>query len=175
LTVSFNENIFLLLHVLQLTIISEKLGKLPEADLVFVTSEKAKRFMRKLPDKAASHLSLQFPGTPLEALDIMQKMLEIHPGKRISVVDSLAHPFFGPLHNPDDEPISTHPFDFSFEDEKLHRMRLQELIWLEVGNFRPSALPVAPRRHHMHEVHATNAFRHESQLTTASGAKRKDP
>ncbi len=33
-----------------------------------------------------------------------------------------------------------------FEDEKLHRIRLQELIWEEVGDFRPQCLPVPPRR-----------------------------
>jgi mitogen-activated protein kinase 1/3 len=151
-----------------LTIISEKLGKLPENDLNFVTSEKAKRFMRKLPDKPPAHLSLQFPGTPLEGLDVMRKMLEVHPGKRISVVDALKHPFFGPLHNPDDEPVSPAPFDFSFEDEKLHRVRLQELIWKEVGHFRPAALPVAPRRNQSNQSPPR-------QLVPASGAKRKDP
>jgi serine/threonine protein kinase len=130
----------------QLTIISEKLGKLPEADLDFVTSDKAKRFMRKLPNKTPIHFSLLFPGTPLEALDSLRKMLEIHPRKRITVEESLKHPFFEPLHNPDDEPVSRRPFDFSFENEKLHRLRLQELIWEEVGDFRTDALPVAPRR-----------------------------
>lgn len=130
----------------QLTIISDKLGKLPESALDFVTSDKAKRFMRKLPNKVPVQFSLQFPGTSLEALDIMRKMLEIHPGKRISVEDALRHPFFSPLHIPNDEPVSSRPFDFSFENEKLHRLRLQELIWEEVGNFRPTCLPVAPSK-----------------------------
>jgi len=130
----------------QLTIITEKLGKLPEGDLDFVTSDKAKRFMRKLPNKVPVHFSIQFPGTSLEALDVLRKMLEIHPGKRITVDEALRHPFFAPLHNPDEEPVSHRPFDFSFEDEKLYRARLQELIWEECGKFRPSCLPVAPRR-----------------------------
>jgi serine/threonine protein kinase len=114
--------------------------------LDFVTSEKAKRFMKKLPNKTPIHLSLQFPDVPLEALDVMRKMLEIRPDKRITVDQALQHPFFDALHNPADEPVSSRPFDFSFENEKLHRVRLQELIWQEVGNFRPMALPVAPRK-----------------------------
>lgn len=132
--------------MLQLTIISEKLGKLPEAELDFVTSEKAKRFMRKLPTKEPTPLTTQFPNTPVEALDLMRKMLEIHPRKRIKVEDTLAHPFLAQLHNPDDEPVAETPFDFSFENEKLVRLRLQELIWREAGDFRPSCLPVVPSR-----------------------------
>jgi mitogen-activated protein kinase 1/3 len=89
---------------------------------------------------------LQFPGAPIDALDAMRKMLEVHPRKRATVNESLLHNFFSTLHNPDDEPVSSRPFDFSFENEKLHRLRLQELIWKEVGDFRPSCLPVAPRR-----------------------------
>jgi mitogen-activated protein kinase 1/3 len=133
-------------YIAQLTIIADKLGKLSEADLDFVTSEKAKRFMKKLPNKAPVHLSLQFPGASLEALDVLRKMLEIHPSKRITVNQALEHPFFESLHNPSDEPVSSRPFDFSFENEKLHRLRLQELIWREVGSFRPEVLPVAPIR-----------------------------
>lgn len=139
-------------YIDQLTIISEKLGKLPDVDLDFVTSEKAKRFMKKLPNKTPVHLSLQFPGAPLDALDCLRKMLEIHPRKRITVDESLKHSFFEQLHNPADEPISSRPFDYSFEDQKLHRVRLQELIWKEVADFRPSCLPIAPRRTEMGNV-----------------------
>jgi serine/threonine protein kinase len=102
--------------------------------------------MRKLPSKAPVHFSLQFPGTPPEALDVMRKMLEIHPSKRSTVNEALEHPFFAPLHNLSDEPVSSRTFDFSFEKGKLDRPRLRELIWEEVGRFRPSCLPVAPRR-----------------------------
>jgi serine/threonine protein kinase len=102
--------------------------------------------MMKLPNKTPVHLTLQFPDTPLDALDIMRKMLEIRPDKRITVAKALEHPFFETLHNPSDEPVSSRSFDFSFENEKLVRIRLQQLIWEEVGHFRPLALPVAPRR-----------------------------
>jgi serine/threonine protein kinase len=129
-----------------LTIITEKLGKLSEPDLDFVTSDKAKRFMRKLPNKPATPLNIQFPNTPSDALDLMRSMLSIHPRLRINVENALAHPFLSQLHSPEDEPRAEKPFDFSFEREKLHRLRLQELIWLECGHFRPSCLPVAPRR-----------------------------
>ena len=101
--------------------------------------------MRRLPDKPPLSLRRQFPNTPPLALDLLDKMLQIHPEKRITVNGALRHPFLEPLHNPHDEPVAEEPFDFGFEDEMLHRARLQELIWKEVGSFRPSCLPVAPK------------------------------
>lgn len=133
-------------YIDQLTLITTKLGKLPEDELDFVTSEKARRFMRKLPNKAVAPLSQQFPNASAECLDLLRQMLQIHPRKRITIEDALKHPFMAQLHSEEDEPVCDRPFDFSFEDEKLHRIRLQELIWEEVGDFRPACLPVPPRK-----------------------------
>jgi len=133
-------------YIDQLTLITTKLGKLPEDDLDFVTSEKARRFMRKLPRKSVVPLSQQFPNASPECLDLLTQMLHIHPRKRITVEDALKHPFMAQLHSEEDEPVCDRSFDFSFEDAKLHRIRLQELIWEEVGDFRPACMPVPPRR-----------------------------
>lgn len=126
----------------QLTLITEKLGKLSAREMDFVTSSKAKNFLRKLPDKPVIPLAHQFPKASKSAIDLLERMLQIHPRKRINVEDALKHPFFAPYHNVEDELTAPTPFDFSFEDEKLHRVRLQELIWQEVGDFRPTCLPV---------------------------------
>ncbi|KAL7436965.1 hypothetical protein ACHAXM_005438 [Skeletonema potamos] len=133
-------------YIDQLNLITAKLGKLPDKDLDFVTSEKARRFMRKLPNNKVVPLSKQFPNAPPECIDLLRQMLQIHPSKRITVKEALKHPFMAQLHNEEDEPLCNSPFDYSFEDEKLHRIRLQELIWEEVGDFRPQCLPAAPRR-----------------------------
>mmetsp|Transcript_22158 Transcript_22158/g.33736 ORF Transcript_22158/g.33736 Transcript_22158/m.33736 type:complete len:575 (-) Transcript_22158:230-1954(-) len=132
-------------YIDQLTLITEKLGKPSERDMDFVTSEKAKRFLRKLPVKDPVPLSKQFPRASPEAIDLLSSMLQIHPRKRIDVSEALAHPFFASLHSPESEPVAHAPFNFDFENEKLHRVRLQELIWAECGEFRPSCLPVPTR------------------------------
>jgi len=130
----------------QLTIISAKLGKLTEEEMEFVTSEKARKFLKKLPNKKPLPLQAQFPGASAVALDAMRNMLQVPPAQRATVTETLRHEFFASLFSKEDvEPKGT-PFDFSFEKEKLHRLRLQELIWKEAGGFRPSCLPVAPTR-----------------------------
>ena len=91
-------------------------------------------------------MSSLFPRTPKDAQDSLHRMLQIHPKKRATCEEALAHPFFSQLHSESDEPVAESKFDFSFEKEKLKRLRLKELIWEEVGGFRPGCLPVAPRR-----------------------------
>jgi mitogen-activated protein kinase 7 len=48
-------------------------------------------------------------------LDLLEKLLDFDPSKRISVEDALAHPYLEPYHDPTDEPIHPRVFDFSFE------------------------------------------------------------
>lgn len=102
--------------------------------------------MRKLTNKTPVPLSQQLPAGNSASLDALRQMLQIHPKHRATVGQSLKHPFFESLHSPKDEPVSSRPFDFSFEREKLRRLRLQELIWREIGDLRPGAMPVAPTK-----------------------------
>jgi serine/threonine protein kinase len=67
----------------------------------------------------------------------MDKMLTFDPNKRITVVEALAHPYFAALHNEEQEIACDTPFDFSFEDVKMDKDKLQELMLEEVYKARP--------------------------------------
>jgi len=132
-------------YINQLTIISKKIGKPTPRELEFVSSEKAKRFMMRLDDTPPRSLSSYFPKATPDAIDLLGKMLKIDPTSRCDVEEALAHPYLKALHNKDDEPEAGFLFDFSFEDEVLDRIRLKELIWQEIGAFRPEC-KVTPGR-----------------------------
>jgi mitogen-activated protein kinase 1/3 len=124
-------------YIAQLRLICEKLGKPRDEDLDFVTSERARRFMNSLPDKAPVPLSELFPQHKKEkqALDLLKKMLEIHPKRRVCIAEALSHPFLESLHNEDDEPVHEKLFAFEFEHEDLSRERVQQLIWEEMREY----------------------------------------
>ncbi|ETV86594.1 CMGC/MAPK protein kinase [Aphanomyces astaci] len=124
-------------YIHQLQIICDKLGTPTEDELHFVTSEKARRFMKSQPNKPKIPLDRLFPNVKPNALDLLDKMLVFDPSKRISVEEALQHPYLESLHNSDDEPKSTKPFSFEFEKENLTKRRLQELIAEEVCHFHP--------------------------------------
>lgn len=133
-------------YIAQLRLICDKLGKPAEKDLDFVTSERARKFMLSLPNKAPTPMGDLFPSfrNERDALDLLRRMLDIHPVKRITVDEALEHQYLASLHNPSDEPVSDFHFSFDFENEDLPRERVQELIWEEIRGFHPEIADVNP-------------------------------
>jgi len=66
-------------------------------------------------------------------------MLTFHPNKRPNVEECLAHPYFNDLHNPEEEPVCTAPFDWSFDDIELTKENLQSLIYEEALRYHPDS------------------------------------
>lgn len=141
----------------QLRLICEKLGKPLAEDLDFVSSDKARKFLAGLPNSTSPPLENQFSGTPPDAVDLLKKMLQINPKKRITVDDALMHPFFNSIRDPRDMYTTNSVFDYSFENQTLDRIRLKELIWEEMINFRPGCLPVPSRREDDASVSSRNS------------------
>jgi len=125
-------------YIDQLRKICQKLGKPKSADLDFVTSEKARRFILSLPETNAVNIGSMFPDVDPNAVDLLQKMLQFHPARRISVEEALAHPFMETLHVESDEPSAACEPVFEFEGEDLGRDRLQQLLYAEMCHFTPS-------------------------------------
>jgi serine/threonine protein kinase len=73
-----------------------------------------------------------FPAAPPDAIDLLDRMLRFDPEKRISVAEALAHPYLSVFHDPDDEPVAEHAFDFEFERQSLSNGQVKELIRKEV-------------------------------------------
>nr|CCA26397.1 mitogenactivated protein kinase putative [Albugo laibachii Nc14] len=134
-------------HVHQLSLILQLVGspKSPE-ELEFVTNQKARRWIAKQPHYEKKLFASVCPSAPESAVDLMNKLLQFDPRKRISIDKALAHPFLKPYRNAEMfESVADTVFDFGFEQQKskrseLTQQMLRQLIFEDVCAFHPEAM-----------------------------------
>ena len=100
-------------------------------DLDFIKKKEAKEFFLKLVKRTKLTWSSLFPNANPIALDLLEKMLTFNPKKRYTVDQCISHPYFEGLHDPEQEPITTAPFDWSFDAVELTKENLQSMIYDE--------------------------------------------
>jgi len=69
-----------------------------------------------------------------QAIDLLEKMLELDAEQRITAEEALQHPYFEEYHDPDDEPTAE-VFVDPYEKEKLSVEDLRRLTWEEMQSF----------------------------------------
>ncbi|CDS06216.1 Putative CMGC/MAPK protein kinase [Lichtheimia ramosa] len=122
-------------YVDQLNQILGILGTPDEETLRRVGSERAQVYIRSLPHMPKILFQNLYPRANPLAIDLLNKLLEFDPAKRITVEEALAHPYLSAYHDVDDEPVHTETFDFSFEVvESIEDMR--KMIAQEVMSFK---------------------------------------
>ncbi|KAL3833460.1 hypothetical protein ACJIZ3_008196 [Penstemon smallii] len=124
-------------YVHQLRLITELLGTPDETSLKFLRSDNARRYVKQLPLYPKQQLSVRFPSMSPMALDLLGKMLVFDPTQRITVDEALCHPYLSSLHDINDEPISSRPFNYDFEQPSITEENIKELIFRESLAFNP--------------------------------------
>jgi len=126
-------------YVEQLNLIISIIGKPSAESTSWITSDRSRRYLLSLPEAPPADFSARYPSAPPEAIDLLNKMLTLNPDERITAEEALAHPYFAEYHDPEDEPVAPHPFNFEYELDDLPHEELKDLITATIRDFRPPA------------------------------------
>ncbi|GFN77391.1 mitogen-activated protein kinase [Plakobranchus ocellatus] len=128
-------------HINQLNKILHLVGTPSEDFIKKIASKDAQTYIRKLPKQKKQDYRTYFAGANEEAIDLLERMLDLDPDSRISVEDALCHPYIVQFHDPEDEPTAP-KFDSSFESlVDANTSGWRKLVYEEVVNFKPKQRP----------------------------------
>jgi serine/threonine protein kinase len=116
------------IHMLR-TIVAVTGTPAPE-DMSFMFGE-VPNFVLQMEKSDAQSFDAMYPDAHHEATDLLSKLLVFDPRKRLSVEQALKHPYFQEFHDPGDEPVCAHEFDFDFEIGLTSKEECRELVQRE--------------------------------------------
>ncbi|RUS75800.1 hypothetical protein EGW08_016427, partial [Elysia chlorotica] len=123
-------------HIDQLNKILNLVGKPSEEFIQKIASKDAQTYIRKLPKTKKQDYRKYFAGANEQAIDLLERMLDLDPDSRITIDGALQHPYIVQYHDPEDEPTAAH-FDSSFEGQNLNMDGWRKLVYDTVVNFKP--------------------------------------
>jgi serine/threonine protein kinase len=127
-------------YVHQLNLITKVIGSPSDDELHFISSEKAKRYIRSLPKNERVSFQAMWPQANAAAVDLLDKMLVFEPCKRITVEGALGHSYLASLHDLSDEPTCHGPVNFNFDSENISPEGVREEIMRDIAVFHPEEL-----------------------------------
>ena len=101
-------------------------GRPSDEDIAAIQSPFAQDMLESLPAGAPMRLGTIFPVAPPDALDLLGKLLQFNPAKRITVEEALRHPFVRQFHNPSTEPNAPSVISIPVNDNKKVHPTLTE-------------------------------------------------
>ncbi|CAJ0924923.1 unnamed protein product [Ranitomeya imitator] len=99
-------------------------------------SKHAQDYLKMLPEKQKKNFKELFPTMSALEIDLLDKMLDLDPERRLSAAECLAHPYLEEYNDSDPDPPAE-KYDDSFESLDLPISEWKSLSHMEVMTFEP--------------------------------------
>ncbi|EKU21961.1 mitogen-activated protein kinase 4 [Nannochloropsis gaditana CCMP526] len=125
-------------HLIRLQ--TRTLGSPSEENLKWVTREKARTFMRSLPQYPRRDFKSLYPEASGPALDLLEKILQWDPAKRPTAAEALSHPYFDDIRDADFEQESDLIIDWGdLETMRTTKLNLQRYLIQDMVSMNPES------------------------------------
>ncbi|XP_055388600.1 LOW QUALITY PROTEIN: uncharacterized protein LOC129617313 [Condylostylus longicornis] len=122
----------------QLSVIFDVIGSPSAEDIEALGKQDAKKYVNLFPKREALDLKKRFPGSSVEAVDLLKKMLTFDPRKRITVNEALESSFFKDVRQKENEKKATDATRLPFDDWKdMSESELRYTFLKEAQRFHP--------------------------------------
>jgi mitogen-activated protein kinase 1/3 len=128
-SIKVNENGFPVDKSDQLNVIFDVIGTPTDEDMEFITDQNGILYLKSIKIRPKRDLKKKFPGSSDDSLDLLNKLLQFNPRKRVNVNEALEHPLFAEVRSPTKEIEADFNLEFEFEkDENLNMEKLRTLF-----------------------------------------------
>ncbi|KAJ5135545.1 uncharacterized protein N7515_004823 [Penicillium bovifimosum] len=153
-------------HVDQFRKTAAIFGKPPKEVMEKVYSRTTTQFVESLPYTEYQGLQKTLGDINPQALDLLEKMLDVDPGKRITAVDALTHPYLSSYHDPSDEPECEKRINWSLLDSEMTPDEWKTRMYFEVLNYHRGSGGWEDNNPDAHEGAIGNWLRDEMSVET---------
>jgi mitogen-activated protein kinase 15 len=99
-------------------------GRPSQEDIEAIQSSLATTMLESLPPSKPKSLNEIFPTASEDAVDLLDRLLQFNPEKRLSAEEALEHPYVSQFHNEDDEPVCRKIINITMDDN--HKFSIRE-------------------------------------------------
>ncbi len=147
----------------QLNLIFDVIGTPLDEDMDFITDQHAKEYLKSFEKKPKKNLRERFMGSSEESLDLLLRMIEFNPNKRISIRECFEHPFFVKVRDIRMEVISNYTLNLDYENFELTVNELRNRFIDVINKFKISKL------YAQHQYYQINLGNNNLQMKNSNG------
>nr|XP_057942878.1 mitogen-activated protein kinase 12 [Doryrhamphus excisus] len=123
-------------HLNQLTEIMKITGTPCQEFIAELESEDARCYIKSLQKVEKKDLQKVFPNTKPQAVSVLERMLLLDPGSRVSAADALLLPYFSEFREPEEE-TEAQPYDHSQDNTDQPLEQWKRHTFTEILTFKP--------------------------------------